>query len=74
MAKYLALVFYEECQQIEFMGREMYRLGPEGDFTPGEIKQAKQCGCKLVNLGPRVLKSDTAGLFVLAILNYELTN
>lgn len=49
-------------------------IGPEGDFTPDEIKEAKESGYKLVNLGPRVLKSDTAGLFVLAILNYELTN
>ena len=55
-------------------GRVAIAIGPEGDFTPAEIAQAKACGCKLVNLGSRVLKSDTAGLFVLAILNYELTN
>lgn len=55
-------------------GKVAIAIGPEGDFTPGEIARARQGGCKLVNLGSRVLKSDTAGLFVLAILNYELTS
>ena len=55
-------------------GKVAIAIGPEGDFTPDEIKLAKKSGFKLVNLGSRVLKSDTAGLFVLAILNYELTN
>ena len=49
-------------------------VGPEGDFTPGEVARAKEGGFKVVSLGSRVLKSDTAGLFMLAILNYELTN
>ncbi len=49
-------------------------IGPEGDFTPDEVTRAKGCGFKVVSLGSRVLKSDTAGLFMLAILNYELTN
>lgn len=48
-------------------------IGPEGDFTPQEIEKAKSGNFKLVSLGPRVLKSDTAGLFVLSALNYELS-
>jgi len=55
-------------------GKVAIAIGPEGDFTPDEINSARTNGFKLVNLGSRVLKSDTAGLFVLAILNYELTN
>jgi len=55
-------------------GAVVIAIGPEGDFTPDEIKEAKDGGFKLINLGSRVLKSDTAGLFVLAILNYELSN
>lgn len=59
----------------EFKGdRIAVLIGPEGDFTPGEISAAKESNFKLVTLGPRVLKSDTAGLAVLAILNYELAN
>ena len=55
-------------------GKVAIAVGPEGDFTPGEVARAKEIGFKVVNLGSRVLKSDTAGLFMLAILNYELTN
>lgn len=45
-------------------------IGPEGDFTPKEVEMARGCGFGLVSLGPRVLKSDTAGLFVLSVLDY----
>lgn len=55
-------------------GKIAVAIGPEGDFTPDEIKEAVGAGFRLVNLGPRVLRSDTAGLAVLAILNYELSN
>jgi len=46
-------------------------IGPEGDFTQAETDAAKKAGFKPVSLGLRVLKSDTAGLAALAILNYE---
>ena len=48
-------------------------IGPEGDFTPEEIRMAKGTSCKLVSLGKKVLKSDTAGLFVLSVLSYEFS-
>lgn len=58
-----------------FSGRSIaIAIGPEGDFTAAEIEEARCAGFKLVNLGPRVLRSDTAGLAVLAILNYEFGN
>ena len=46
-------------------------IGPEGDFTTEEVTTAKEAGFRLVNLGPRVLRSDTAGLAVLSVINYE---
>lgn len=49
-------------------------VGPEGDFTPDEVKMAKEARFKLVSLGSRVLKSDTAGLALLSVLNYEFSN
>lgn len=55
-------------------GKIAVAIGPEGDFTEEEIKQAEEKGFKIVNLGRRVLKSDTAGLAVLAMINYEYTN
>ncbi len=49
-------------------------VGPEGDFTPDEIKAAREARFKLISLGSRVLKSDTAGLALLAILKYEFSS
>lgn len=45
-------------------------IGPEGDFSPEEISQAKLSGCHLARLGSNILKSDTAALMVLSVLKY----
>jgi len=52
-------------------GQIAVAIGPEGDFTPEEIKLAKDKGFKVISLGKRVLKSDTAGLAAIAALDYE---
>ena len=52
-------------------GNIIIAIGPEGDFTPEEAEDARSAGFKIVSLGPRVLKSDTAGLAVLSMINYE---
>ncbi|MFH1798663.1 MAG: RsmE family RNA methyltransferase [Candidatus Omnitrophota bacterium] len=52
-------------------GKILVLIGPEGDFTPEEIRISDRDNCKFVSLGARVLKSDTAGLFVLSVINYN---
>lgn len=47
-------------------------IGPEGDFTEKEIDDAKAAGVIPVCLGPEVLRSETAAICALSILNYEL--
>ncbi|NCY21363.1 16S rRNA (uracil(1498)-N(3))-methyltransferase [bacterium] len=47
-------------------------IGPEGDFTPSEIGRARSAGFRPASLGPLVLRSETASLFVAAALHYEL--
>ncbi len=47
-------------------------IGPEGDFTPAEIGWAKSAGCIPVSLGPTVLRTETAAIFTLSVLAYEL--
>jgi 16S rRNA (uracil1498-N3)-methyltransferase len=42
-------------------------VGPEGGFTEEEIGQAREAGWVLVNLGPRILRVETAAI-VLATL------
>ena len=42
--------------------RVLLLVGPEGGFSPTELQAAREAGCKLWSLGPRRLRSDTAGL------------
>lgn len=46
-------------------------IGPEGGFSEEEASQAKGAGCKLVTLGKRILRTETAGPAVLAMLLYH---
>ncbi len=46
-------------------------IGPEGGFTENEWKMAVSKGAFSVTLGKRILKAETAGLFVTAAAMYE---
>ena len=46
-------------------------IGPEGGFSRNEVEKANRVGAVLVWLGPLVLRSDTAAIATLSILNYE---
>ena len=47
-------------------------IGPEGDFSSKEIRQASGAGARLVSLGPLVLRCETAVISALSILGYLL--
>ncbi len=47
-------------------------VGPEGDFTPAEINAVKSSGALPITLGPLILRSETAAIYCLSVLNYEL--
>lgn len=47
-------------------------IGPEGGFTEEEIKLAKECGVEPVSLGKRILRTETAGMAVLAWIDFCL--
>ena len=49
-------------------------IGPEGDFTPGELKAIQAGGAQPVSLGRLVLRVETAAIYCLSILNYELNS
>ena len=46
-------------------------IGPEGGFSDREVREIKFAGGVSVTLGKRVLKTDTAAISVLAMINYE---
>jgi 16S rRNA (uracil1498-N3)-methyltransferase len=47
-------------------------IGPEGDFTPAEMNAVKSAGVLPITLGRLVLRSETAAIYSLSVLNYEL--
>ena len=47
-------------------------IGPEGGFSEREVSEIKSAGGVSASLGKRILKTDTAAISVLAMINYEL--
>ena len=47
-------------------------IGPEGGFEEDEIKKLKDNGAYIVTLGPRILRTETAGFVCGSLLQYEL--
>ncbi|WP_422486313.1 16S rRNA (uracil(1498)-N(3))-methyltransferase [Gudongella sp. DL1XJH-153] len=46
-------------------------IGPEGGFEEEEIKKLVGLGAKIVSLGPRILRTETAGMVASSIVQYE---
>ena len=47
-------------------------IGPEGDFTLEELKAIQNSGAQPISLGKLVLRVETAAVYCVSILNYEL--
>jgi 16S rRNA (uracil1498-N3)-methyltransferase len=48
-------------------------IGPEGDFTSAEMQAIQGAGAHPITLGPLVLRTETAAVYCLSVLNYEIT-
>ncbi|MBV6341722.1 16S rRNA (uracil(1498)-N(3))-methyltransferase [Candidatus Magnetobacterium casense] len=44
--------------------------GPEGGFTPEEVKQAEASGVTIVTLGSRILRAETAAISALTLIQF----
>lgn len=49
-------------------------IGPEGGFEDEEIEYAKEAGARVISLGNRILRTETAGITVLSILMFQLSD
>ncbi len=49
-------------------GRVTLLVGPEGGLSETELQQARRAGLRGVRLGPRVMRTETAGMAALAAL------
>ncbi len=52
-------------------GNIVIAIGPEGGFSKDEIEKAKKAGFISISLGKRILRTETAGIVVLAEILYE---
>ena len=72
--KELAFMPYEEAKdgKITDSGEKNagFIIGPEGGFSPDEVKKASDAGIKICTLGKRILRTETAGSTVLSVLSY----
>jgi 16S rRNA (uracil1498-N3)-methyltransferase len=46
-------------------------VGSEGGFSPDEARAAEEIGFKMANLGPRILRCETAPDYALSAISYR---
>lgn len=56
-------------EAVKPKGSSVILVGPEGDFTSGELTLALEQGFQKVSLGPNRLRTETAGVFAVAVMN-----
>jgi 16S rRNA (uracil1498-N3)-methyltransferase len=47
-------------------------IGPEGGFEDTEINEALSAGFDTITLGKRILRTETAGMYMMSVLSYLL--
>jgi 16S rRNA (uracil1498-N3)-methyltransferase len=68
----IAADFRKSCEKLGASSPSVLVIvGPEGGFSPQEAEAAKTAGARIVGLGRRILRTETAALFALACLAYE---
>ena len=45
-------------------------IGPEGGFEPAEVDEAVSSGAKVISLGKRILRTETAGMMLLSVIGF----
>ena len=81
----LYLLFYEDTKNGDSLKSILRRekkeifshgisilIGPEGGWSPEEVEAARSHGVYIDGLGPRILRTETAGLVAAAAILYEM--
>jgi 16S rRNA (uracil1498-N3)-methyltransferase len=72
-ARHLKTIFAEYAREhSERPSSVLVCIGPEGDFTPAELNLARAHNCQPITLGPIILRVETAAIYCLSVLSYEL--
>jgi 16S rRNA (uracil1498-N3)-methyltransferase len=61
-------------REVSVRGKKRVALliGPEGDFSSEEVEAMVEAGAVPVSFGDRILRTETAAIFGLSVLAYEL--
>ena len=57
-----------ELTQIALPKHVLVLIGPEGGFTVGEVERAIELGFRPIDLGPRILRVETAAIMMTALV------
>ena len=78
--KTLKILLWEDEDKVDLkrflrsmspLPRILATVGPEGGFTSNEINLAKDVGFQLISLGNRILRTETAAVSLISIIQYE---
>jgi len=58
----------ERLAEIDGGRRLLVLIGPEGGFSQREAERARDAGAHLISLGPRILRTETAAIVLMAAL------
>ena len=47
-------------------------VGPEGGFEESEIEAIEEISGKSVSLGPRILRTETAGMAIMSVIMFMM--
>ena len=56
----------------QLSGRVAIVVGPEGGISPSELEQLEAAGAKRIRLGSEILRTSTAGVAAIAVLQAKL--
>ena len=56
----------------DFCGSWVLIVGPEGGLAEAEVEYCRSRGARTAGLGPRILRTETAPLYLLAAVSYQL--
>ena len=74
----LNLLAYEKeaGQTSDFINKDAksisVMIGPEGGFSDEEVAKLVKDGFKLISLGKRILRTETAAVYALSVISYLL--
>lgn len=64
------LSFLEEAFRFDPPREVNILIGPEGGWSAREVELAQKAGARQVTLGPRILRTETAGIILTGIVQY----